>query len=777
MYLKNNQLSLKIKENGIIDELKIIDDQHQMNWVITEKYLNEADFCGKDKLFGNFELKVEDKIYNSGNVQPDLNIADKKCIITYKFNLINVEILYDLTDEDQLIWKIKVYNKMKAPLKIQEFLVWSSFSYSMFRDHDIKKNIFHSTALFPSISPNYSKMALMRRSNEESSLGLFQLNGETLTVGSYCEFQNKFFEDVSPSLDGVVYYNMVLSAKEEPDSLNWLYPMKQVTIPVDYPLEWSYAILPVTSQKDFYKKALELNHPIFEYPGTVTLGQEFHMRYQGVNNIKYISIQYKNRNVLEKKEITVNTSNEYSLLFDVPGEHKIIIKFEDGTQDQLIVNVFPDVREIVNNRVSYLCDVSYQERLNDHSHVFIPVSNQGESLGKLGLILKKNLLDYPDINQIEKVEKSIHNYVLNKWFDVGDFSKPKNLYGDFYRVMDYEYLGHVLYLLSQIPDEYLQFKKAKTYLDWAAQVVELRINPDMHKSFRAKEESEMLGVFFLYIGDLLEDLSKIDSVKYNKLSLLWENNLLKILEEKGTYNAAVTEHYFDNAGFGPAAASLANAGYSQESLIYADLLLANIGFSNDFRMQNPDRWWESLSYMVHSLWGGISAAAALDVYHSVKDPRFLEASYRAFMGVLYCYDSNATSTTPLKEGEAASTFSCAYPHINRPDLGHKRFGQDTFAQDGGIFSQIFSEDNEQTSDWDMGEELVAYLDRFGQDGYCYYDSLGQLKLVNCSLVTTSDDILLKNDAAYPRYIYLLQNGELKILKNNISLSEIEALKS
>lgn len=94
--------------------------------------------------------------------------------------------------------------------------------------------------------------------------------------------------------------------------------------------------------------------------------------------------------------------------------------------------------------------------------------------------------------------------------------------------------------------------------------------------------------------------------------------------------------------------------------------LANIGYSNDFRAQNPDRWWEALTYMIHSLWGGVTAAAAYKVFLYLKDTRYLEASYRATAGILYCYDTHATATSPLEKGMAASTYAVAGPHINRP---------------------------------------------------------------------------------------------------------------
>lgn len=78
--------------------------------------------------------------------------------------------------------------------------------------------------------------------------------------------------------------------------------------------------------------------------------------------------------------------------------------------------------------------------------------------------------------------------------------------------------------------------------------------------------------------------------------------------------------------------------------------------------------------------------------------------------MLYLYDSNATATDRiLKPGEAASTYSIAGPNINQPDLSRNRFGQSIFASNGGIFARLFPDGYTGEDDWDMGEELVAYL--------------------------------------------------------------------
>ncbi|MGX7350496.1 hypothetical protein RU97_GL001480 [Enterococcus canis] len=767
MLLKNEKISLQVDEHGTVEKLVFNEDSYKMNWVIDKDYLKQVGYTSQDKLFGHFELKFEDKLFQSVTMVPTIFQQEQSCQIIYELNGLDVVMNYDLSQPNRLVWQIAVHNKTSLPMKLQHFSVWSSFAYMMFRDKNVQRNIFQSAAVFPTISPDFTKLAVMRRSGKASSLGIFQTKGQTLSLGSYCEFENKFFEAVSPSLDGVIYHSLVLSDKEKAVA-DWVYPNQQIVIPPGNTVEWEYVIMEVQDQADFYEKGSQLGHPVYQYADLALVDQQFELVYQSNSPLEKVNI-YQAGTLLENHRISIQKS-KIQTSFQLPGEHKIVLYFEDGTQDQLIINVMSELKELIQDRVTYLCEQSYQESAGDQQDVFLPVSNQGESLGKMSLVLKKNLLGQTDQVQIEKVERSLNHYVLNKWFEQGDFTKPKKLYGEFYRVMDFEYLGHLLYLLAQVPNDYLQLNDAKTYLLWAAQVVELRINPDLHTGFREKEESEMLGVFFLYIDDLLAELERTLPEHHAKLSLLWENNLFKILEEKNDYAAAMTEHFYDNAGFGPAAASLANAHYTQECRLYGDLLLANIGFSNDFRMQNPDRWWEALSYMIHSLWGGISAAAALDVFHETKDPRYLEASYRAFIAVLYCYDTNASNTTKLAKGAAASTFACAKPHYNREDLAHARFGQETFAGDGGIFSSIFSEESQQTSDWDMGEELVAFLDRFGQDAYCY-ESAGQIKCINCHIQTDSQSYLV-NDAPYPRNLYVLTKGELKVVDNYVPLTQL-----
>jgi hypothetical protein len=284
------------------------------------------------------------------------------------------------------------------------------------------------------------------------------------------------------------------------------------------------------------------------------------------------------------------------------------------------------------------------------------------------------------------------------------------------------------------------------------------MDEQLHEEERERKETQMLGVYILFIEELLGDLERSAlQGTYMCLSGLWKAASERLRNESGSYEAAVTEHFYDNAGFGPTFEALSRAGYLEEARRYGELLLANIGFANDFRSQNPDRWWESLSYMIHSLWGGLTAASTLVGYESFRRNDYLLAAYRATAAVFYCYDWNATATRrKLERGEAASTYSVAGPHLNRPDLSRNRFGQSTFLeQDGDIFKGLFQEDSGY--DWDMGEELVAYLAGFGTKTFLYRDN-GEVCCVNGEIARDGDRYVITSYAAYPREYHFYEDN-------------------
>ena len=783
--IENKKLAMSLDENGFVAELEMKEDPYKMNWVMDADYLRETGYQAADQLFGYFDLIADGKTFSSCKVRPQIKAEGKKAEVMYDFPDVKVEMIYDLgADEEELCWQIKLQNKTVKKLKITEFGIWISFAYVMFRDKNVLKNIHNSAAVFPSISKNYTKVDLVRRDGEGENLGMYQIEGETRSIGTYCEYVNLFFENVSPSLDGMLFHKLYLAGGYPQGFRNqdWIYEKDGFELEPGEEKSWKYVIVTNENEQDFYEKGFHLNHAKIEYTPLNIIGEQVRIFIECPEKLKISSAKavYKKKGSLKQMEIPVRNGkkeNTYTCVFkpEAMGEHKVVITFEDGTEDFVVLNVMDSLDKVISERVEYICDELYNGADGTTPYAFEPVSNQGESLGKANLVLKKNLLGDVDISQVRKVEESAVNYVRPKWFIDGDFKKPRKLYGDFYRCMDFEYIGHLFFLLSEFDDSVLAQNDSDTYLQWAADVFDLRVNPELHEDERGKEESQMLGVYFLYFNTLMEKLKANGlTEEYKRIHALWEQVIERVDKEAESYKAAITEHFYDNAGFGPTAGALAECQKKESTEKYGKLLLANIGCSNDFRAQNPDRWWEALTYMIHSLWGGVTAAAAYKVFCFLKDERYLEESYRATAGILYCYDTNATATSPLEKGMAASTYAVAGPHLNRPDLSRERFGQATFWRDGGIFARLFENDS-QTPDWDMGEEMVAYLENFGDKTFIIPKE-DTIQVINGCFDENETEYVITSFAPYSREFYLVKDHDIILLEKKDGLKTIRLKK-
>lgn len=777
--IENQKFSMWVDKKGYISELKIKDDPYSMNWVMDRTYLKEAGYQDDDKLFGGFDLTVDGIKRSNGDQMPKVEESGRKAEVTYDFPEVQVSFVYDMeSGEDCLCWEIVLTNKTDRKLSVAEFGIWISYAYVMFRDKNVLRNIHNSAAVFPSISKNYTKLSIVRRDGEGESLGMYQTKGDTVSVGTYCDYENLFFENVSPSLDGMLFHKLYLAGGYAADFENhdWIYSKEGFRLDAGEKKVWDYVINTNTDQDDFYKKGLELGHPEIEYTPLNIIGETVRGTVELPKGLEIAGAKalYKEEGNIREAEVSVcpvlNASGKtcggktisFSFKPETMGEHKVVFTFDNASEDFIVLNVMDRIEKVIEERVAYICDNLYTGEDGDPACAFKPISNQGESLGKANLVLRKNLLGKLDVTQVRKVEKCAVEYVRKKWFRDGDFKKPEKLYGSFYRCMDFEYIGHLFYLLSEFDDSVLEINGADTYLKWAAEVFDLRVNPDLHEDERGKEEAQMLGVYFLYFGDLMKKLKEKGLTdEYERIQSLWEKVIDRIDKEAPDYKAAITEHFYDNAGFGPTAGALAECGKEESTERYGRLLLANIGYSNDFRAQNPDRWWEALTYMIHSLWGGVTAAAAYKVFEGLKDIRYLKASYRSTAGILYCYDTHATAATPLEKGMAASTYAVAGPHLNRPDLSRDRFGQSTFYRDGGIFARLFENDS-QTPDWDMGEELVAYLENFGDKTFIIQKD-DTIEVINGSFEENDTEYTVTSFAPYIQKFYYVLNNDIILL--------------
>ncbi len=85
----------------------------------------------------------------------------------------------------------------------------------MYRDKNVLKNINESCTITPSISKDFTRLAMVRNNNKGPNLGMYQTWGQTKSVGTYCEYSNLFFENISPSLDGILFHQLVLAGGYE----------------------------------------------------------------------------------------------------------------------------------------------------------------------------------------------------------------------------------------------------------------------------------------------------------------------------------------------------------------------------------------------------------------------------------------------------------------------------------------------------------------------------------------------------------------------------------
>ncbi|QGH36091.1 hypothetical protein GI584_19460 [Gracilibacillus salitolerans] len=765
--LSNETFSILADERGILDKFHNIHDEHNMNWVIDKDYLEEHGYPDNDKLFGDFELIINNRSYTNKVVSPTVQVKRKSITFMYDFLDFRLFLSYHTEKDKALQFKIVLENAKKQNLTINKFAIWTSLAYLMFRDTNVIRNMRHSCAVFPHVSDHFTKLIAKKRDNNGPDLAMYCTNGSVKNVATFCRYTNRFREQVSPSLDGALFHQLLL-INDSFRNGDWIYDQIQPngTLEAGLSKEWTFEFMEHSADMDSYQV-----HPVIDYSPIVIENHDFQALIGLPENMEMEDILLVTEN--EKKSVfpflEQQSDNRYLVRFPVKelGEKKLEVVFTNKRTDFIVFNVMPPINELINYRAEHLITESLIDDSNKmDAFGFEPISNQGESLGKLCFLLKKNLLSEMNQDEVRKVEKSAVYYMKGKWFINGDFQKPRDIHGDFYRIIDFDYVAHVFYLLSCYDNNTLLLNDRKTYLQWAAKVMTFRFDETKHSKKREKEETKMNGIFNLFIKDLLKDLKESLPDLYQPLQNLWDKFCLNIINQKDKFAAAITEHYYDNAGFGPTAESLSLYGDVESAKTYGELVLANIGVSNDFRNQNPDRWWEALSYMIHSLWGGLVSHSALVVFEQTGDTRYLHAAYNSMMAVLYCYDWNAMATKDrLSKGEAASTYSVAYPNLNKLKLSHNRFGQSVFMEDD---PELFA-GNATGDDWDMGEELVAYLDGFGTTTYVYCEN-DKLICVNGELKEDNGVYTITSFAAYPKMIKFYHMDLEHIVINNNSNS-------
>lgn len=204
------RVNFEQNERGALTRLTFNDDPTGMNWVVAPDYLDQVGYRDQDKLFGEFQLVVNGTPYQSTDYQPELVTDDHNSTVNYRLPLVDLREDYDASGQE-LRWGIKLKNTSRQSISIDHLGIWLSLAYIMYRDADVQRNAEQSAAVFPTISPSFTKLAAVRRKSGLPNLGCYQLTGTVRSVGTFAEYTNRFFENVSPSLDGLLFHQLVLA--------------------------------------------------------------------------------------------------------------------------------------------------------------------------------------------------------------------------------------------------------------------------------------------------------------------------------------------------------------------------------------------------------------------------------------------------------------------------------------------------------------------------------------------------------------------------------------
>ena len=244
-------------------------------------------------------------------------------------------------------------------MNIKEFGIWTSFAYVMFRDKNVLKNIHNSAAVFPFISKDYTKLSMVRRDGSGESLGFYQIKGQTKSVGTYCDYLNLFFEDVSPSLDGMLFHKLYLAGgyPEGFKNYDWIYEKDGFNLEAGEKKNWQYVMSANQGEEDFIKKDVKWRHPKVEYTPLNIIGEMARISVKTPEGISMVSADafYKVQDERKKTVVEVcqdkENKEQYQLIFkpSAMGEHKIVLRFDNDTEDFVVLNVMDKSKRLLKN--------------------------------------------------------------------------------------------------------------------------------------------------------------------------------------------------------------------------------------------------------------------------------------------------------------------------------------------------------------------------------------------------------------------------------------------
>jgi len=766
----NGYICIKVDlDNGIIEEFKVRDEQ--MNWFISSYNLNRYGYSdAKSCLLGKSVLSYDSNEINTGEIKPS-----KKCIgqkgVNFIYNLKNLilEHSFELKD-DRLSWRISVKNVSSSEVTIEKLYHWMPVAYIM--HETIAENLNESCSFSTSLGSSKPYAICKKRSGIGKNMIVINQSGEMKSSGSLCKYKNLFFEKSAPSLSGLVLFNTVNAYKnpeiEQNSLLDWQYRdmYRNITLESDEVFEDSYDFAFYDNNEE-NESLLKLGVEIIDFPHIVYCNESTFINSLSPKAIKYCRIFGANiRGVYEESDLIKNISKHKVEIgpFTEPGERKMDIFYEDGSHACAIFAVYNSTKEIVEA----FCDSIYTEKFIDDEQsdvycAYKSVSRQGEACAKGSLLLMKNLVSPPNIDEIRQAEKNAAYYLRKRWLN-DDFVAIKQYPGGFARIYDMDYLIVEFYLLSCFEDSQLSINTSDTYLMWAYYTAVYRFEDTPDKLPRENEEVKSASIISWFQMDIIKKLQEKGLLKESEyLKTLYKRHIDLQLGKIEKYSFIETEHYFDNAGISVTAETLLNEGYINEGMKAARLLIPNVSRNNDYRNVAPDRWWEALACMYHNLWCVLSAKAILTAYEKTLDSKYLFTAYDSMVPMFYNYDWNVVSSlNNIKKGDGVSTYCITSPNLNLEYASRNRFGQSVFKD------EFFAEMDLAGDDWDLGMDLLVYLCTFGQTAYVTKKD-DKLLCVNGCIVGSETSFNVKSHAAYPAR-YFFESLNMSIIRGSCNFT-------
>lgn len=759
--LENDNFILVLNsDTGLMEGLYAKNDADGGNFLISTLTLNQLNFTDyNNHLLGSTLFEIDGKTAETGDYCPTNITADHERIVVTK-HAYGLEFTYHYQLlEDGIRWKVTVKNITSGDSTISKLAHWIPIAYLC--NTEITQNLRASWSMVPTLGISKPYFLCKKRNGEGPDYIVQNISGGMKAVGSACAYRNLFFEQVSPSLSGAVFYNAAIAwphREEDSPLTDWQYSelYRKLTLSPEEELVESFEIRQCEAGKA-EDKLVAMGTAVVSYPPYSLIGETATLSVRGPKPVSYRSICVAENDRKPRIEFTGAPKEDGIIVigpFQEAGERKVVIELEDGQITSVIFSVYPGMREYID----IICNYIYTNRFisnpyDPDCYGYRSISPQGESCGKGSALLLKNILSANhNAEEIRQVELNTVKYILPHWLDNNLI--PRRKYGEgnhlFARLYDLDYIILQLYLLGTVAEDLLTENSPQTYIEMAAKLFRYRIEKTSDKDTRELEEVDLAMALHFDMEDLLSRFRAYGhEAETEEIRSILKAYMIRQKQVVEQGRSSVTEIYFDNAGIAMTTGTLLSYGDKEAGLKAGELMLPNVAYSNDFRCYAPDRWWEAQAPMYHNLWAVNVAKAMLQTYLASGNASYLDVAYRSMMPMFYNYDWTAKSSRRIMEkGEGVSTYCITSPNLNHELCSHNRFGQQIFTNDAFINSLKLRGD-----DWDNGVDLVIYLQSFGQT--CYVDGTKTSPYaVGGRVERLGEGVLIHSFSAYPSRYFL-----------------------